>query len=582
MNYAGISHYADQRDCFFLENGKLRIRLKTAKNDISSIYLHTQDKYISLEKRDTRECFEMRRYASDFGHDYYVVDLNIPKANGGQGPNPDILCLRYYFELIDSAGARIWYGDSRFFSYTPGDVECMFDCPIISRMEQTFQIPEWAKDAVVYQIFPTRYATTENVPDDVWYQEPISWDSDLRGNLRGITEHLPHLKEMGVDVIYMTPIFKSNTSHKYDTVDYYQVDPSLGSSEDLHELIDNAHELGLRVMLDGVFNHTSPDFFAFDDIRRNGTSSKYYDWYYIDSLPIDGGSHERKPSYQSFAYYGRMPKLRVSHPEVTKYILNVAKYYITEFHIDGWRLDVGDEIGHDFWRTFRKEIKSVNPDALIVGEVWHYAPDFLQGDQWDSVMNYAFYKSVSSMICDDSLRPSDFMAEQGFLQGQYHSAVLPVLWNLIDSHDTSRFLYRAGGDKRKLRLAAAMQMLLPGTPFLYYGDEVGMTGGADPDNRRGMIWDESRQDLDLYEWYQRLTYFRHILVDIAKGNYEFTSCDDYRRILEYHLASGEKLIFHPGNAPANVKEYTGYHELLSDTTFNGIVDGYGCVLLRKQ
>ena len=197
-------------------------------------------------------------------------------------------------------------------------------------------------------------------------------------------------------------------------------------------------------------------------------------------------------------------------------------------------------------------------------------------------MNYAFYKSVSSMICDNSLRPSDFMCEQGFLQGQYHSAVLPVMWNLIDSHDTSRFLYRAGGDKRKLRLAAAMQMLLPGTPFLYYGDEVGMTGGADPDNRRGMIWDENRQDLDLYEWYQRLTYFRHILVDIAKGNYEFTSCDDYRRILEYHLASGEKLIFHPGDNQTNVKEYTGYHELLSDKTFNGIMDGYGCVLLRKN
>ena len=188
MNYAGISHFADQRDCFYLENGKLRIRLMTAKNDISSIYLHIQDKYISVEQNDTRNCFEMKRYASDFGHDYYLVDLECPQ----------MLCLRYYFELIDSAGARIWYGDSRFFSYTPNDVESMFDCPIISRKEQTFQIPDWAKDAVVYQIFPTRYAATESVPDDIWYQEPISWDTDLRGNLRGITEHLPHLKEMGV------------------------------------------------------------------------------------------------------------------------------------------------------------------------------------------------------------------------------------------------------------------------------------------------------------------------------------------------------------------------------------------------
>ncbi|WP_022750358.1 glycoside hydrolase family 13 protein [Lachnobacterium bovis] len=583
MIYAGILHYADQRDCFFLENGKLRIRLMVAKNDISTIYLHTRDKYLSIEQKDTRACCEMTKYATDFGHDYFMADVTVNSIDGSEhANNPDILCLRYFFELIDSAGARIWYGDSRFFSYEPQDVETMFDCPILSRQEQTFVIPDWAKDAVVYQIFPSRFATTDQVDDAVWYQEPISWDADLHGSLRGITERLTYLKELGVDVIYLTPIFQSNTSHKYDTIDYYHVDPSLGNDEDLHELIDNAHECGLRVMLDGVFNHTSTDFFAFKDIQQNGRNSRYYNWYYIDSLPLNYGSQYEVPSYQSFAFFGGMPKLRVSNPEVADYIIGVAKYYIEEFHIDGWRLDVGDEIGHDFWRRFRKEIKAVDPDALIVGEVWHYAPDFLQGDQWDSVMNYAFYKSVSSIICDESLRPSDFLAEQGFLQGQYHTAVLPVMWNLIDSHDTCRFLCRAGGDKRKLRLAAAMQMLLPGTPFLYYGDEVGMNGGNDPDNRRGMLWDKDRQDLELYAWYQRLTYFRHIINDIPKGSYKFTTYDNVKRILEYHLNSGEILIFHPGNQETTVKEYYGYLELLSDEKFDGNLHGYDCVLLKHQ
>jgi len=580
MIYSGISHYADQRDAFFLENGKLRIRIATARGDMNAIYLHVQDKYIGLDRADTRACYKMRRYASDFGHDYFSADIDIQMAGHFQ-KNPDMLCLRYFFELVDEAGARVWYGDSRFFSGEPGDVEAMYDCPLISRRELTFRIPDWAKNAVVYQIFPTRFATTEDVPDKLWYKAPIAWNDDLKGNLRGIIEHIPYLKELGVDVIYMTPIFRSNTSHKYDTIDYYAVDPSLGDENDLHELVDKAHANGMRVMLDGVFNHTSPDFFAFKDIKKNGNKSEYYDWYYLDSDDISFGSRTEKPSYQSFAYVGMMPKLNLSNPETADYVTGVACHYIKEFGIDGWRLDVADEIGHSFWKKFRKAVKAVNPDALLVGEVWHFSPDFLQGDEWDSVMNYAFYKNISEMICEGHITPSGFLSQQGFLNGEYHSAVLPVLWNLIDSHDTSRFLYRAGGDKRKLALAAAFQMLTPGTPFIYYGDEVAMTGGDDPDNRRGMLWDESKQDKDMYHWYQRLTYFRHTINALTQGDYLRVDADDEKGLLKYHLSSGEVLIFHTSDGDISAREYTDYKELLSDTTFDGTIPGYGCALLRK-
>ncbi len=580
MIYSGISHYADQRDAFFLENGKLRIRIATARGDMNAIYLHVRDKYIGLDRADTRACYKMSRYASDFGHDYFSADIDIQMAGHFQ-KNPNMLCLRYFFELVDEAGARVWYGDSRFFSGEPGDVEAMYDCPLISRRELTFRIPDWAKNAVVYQIFPTRFATTEDVPDKLWYKAPIAWNDDLKGNLRGIIEHIPYLKELGVDVIYMTPIFRSNTSHKYDTIDYYAVDPSLGDENDLHELVDKAHANGMRVMLDGVFNHTSPDFFAFKDIKKNGKKSEYYDWYYLDSDDISFGSRTEKPSYQSFAYVGMMPKLNLSNPETADYVTGVACHYIKEFGIDGWRLDVADEIGHSFWKKFRKAVKAVNPDALLVGEVWHFSPDFLQGDEWDSVMNYAFYKNIGEMICEGHITPSGFLSQQGFLNGEYHSAVLPVLWNLIDSHDTSRFLYRAGGDKRKLALAAAFQMLTPGTPFIYYGDEVAMTGGDDPDNRRGMLWDDSKQDKDMYHWYQRLTYFRHTINALTQGDYLRVDADDEKGLLEYHLSSGEVLIFHTSDGDISAREYTGYKELLSDKTFDGTIPGYGCALLRK-
>ena len=584
MNYAAILHSASQKDCFFLENGRLRVRLQTGRGDIAAVYLHTRDKYIPPERRDTRSCVGMQKYTSDFGHDYFRADLEIPEAPADSGvvTHPDVLCLRYFFELVDEAGARIWYGDDRFFPGEPGDVEAMFDCPLISRRNQCFRIPDWAKSAVVYQIFPTRFASSRQIPEEKWYQAPIGPDADLHGDLAGITANLPHLKDLGVDVVYLTPIFRSDSSHKYDTIDYYEVDPSLGTADDLHRLIDSAHSLGLRVMLDGVFNHTSPEFFAFKDIRKNGRESAYWDWYHIDRLPLYAGGHDSKPSYQSFAYQGYMPKLNLENPDTAQYVIDVGTYYLREFHIDGWRLDVGDEIGHAFWKKFRRAMKEVNSDALLVGEIWHFAPEFLQGDEWDSVMNYAFFKNIASLICYGEIRPSEFLARQGFLEGQYHSAVLPVLWNLIDSHDTSRFLCRAGEDRRKLRLAAAMQMLLPGTPFLYYGDEVGMTGGEDPDNRRGMLWDPARQDHELYAWYQRLTYFRHVLNCIPAGEYSAILPDDRRGTLEYHLRSGEILLFHVTGEDSTAREYIGCHELLSGQTFDGSLPGYACVLLRKE
>lgn len=578
MIYSGISHLADQHDAFFLEDGRLYIRIRTARHDVTSVILHTRDKYIPIELKDTSSSYKMTHIGGDFAHDYFAVKLPVDMTDAG---NPRMLCLRYFFEITDCAGAKIYYGDSWFFTNRPGEVEDMFDCPLISRRAQTFCIPDWAKNAVVYQIFPSRFATTKNVPDEKWYQTPVTNETDLMGNLSGIISKLGYLKELGCDCIYMTPIFRSDTAHKYDTIDYYCIDPSFGNDNDLKNLVEASHSMGMKVILDGVFNHTSTKFFAFRDIIEKGRESKYFDWYYIDGDPSDYGSESSLPGYQSFAYFGGMPKLRVENPEVADYITDVCLHYIRNFHIDGWRLDVGDEISHSFWKKLRARIKAENKDALLVGEVWHFAPDFLMGDEWDSVMNYTFYKATTSMLCGGCLRPSEFMSELAFLKGNYQSAVIPVLWNLIDSHDTPRFLTMAENDKRRLMLAASLQMLLPGTPFIYYGDEVGMEGGMDPDNRRGMYWD-NRADMDIYRWYQRLTYFRHTIHDITAGNYSSVSADDEKNFMKFFLKSGEILIFHTTGDETSEKEYEGYKELLSDRIFNGLVEPYQTILLSKN
>ena len=351
MELSAIFHDMSKRYCFALKKGEIAIRIKTKKNDISKVIIHTKDKYLDIHGIETEQEFLMQKVASDTINDYYEIALTI-----------DVICLRYFFELVDFEGQTVFYGNYEFYSEKITSRDKMYDCPQNLREEEEFLIPEWAPNKIVYQIFPSRFATTKDVPCDVWYKTPITHKDNLQGNLRGIINHLDHIKELGVDLIYMTPIFMSDSSHKYDTIDYYKIDPSFGTEEDLKELVQKAHSKGIKVMLDAVFNHTSPKFFAFEDVKKNQEKSKYLDWYYIDGFPLKSKFGE-KPNFKTFAYFGGMPKLNLSNPDAAEYFINVGKYWVQNCNIDGWRLDVGDEVIHAFWKRFRPEIRKINPQA---------------------------------------------------------------------------------------------------------------------------------------------------------------------------------------------------------------------------
>lgn len=345
------------------------------------------------------------------------------------------------------------------------------------------------------EIKTSRFATDRQVDRETWYQAPIGPKAELHGNLRGIIDHLEHLKDLGVDIFYTTPIFRSGSQHKYDTIDYYGIDPDFGTKEDLRELVEKAHAMGMRVILDAVFNHTSPDFFAFADVREKEEQSAYRDWYYVEEFPIRAG-RSKKPGFKTFAYHGGMPKLNLRNAETEQYFIDVALYWLREFHIDGWRLDVGDEISHRFWKRFREAVKEIAPEALIVGEIWHFAGDFLEGDEWDTVMNYPFYQAVRD-------------------------------------------------------LAAALQLLLPGMHMIYYGDEYGMTGGQDPDCRRGMVWDAAYQDQDMYRWYQTLIRIRKQHACITQGEMVLRVADDEKGLIVLTKRLGQE---QPGERRSNTGE----------------------------
>ncbi len=570
MEYAAIRHFADKRFCYAIEKGRFLIRLETKKGDTGKVILHVQDKYLPIKYMDTRKEYGMKIAYSDNYIDYYEITIDI-----------DVVCLRYFFEIEDTAGKVTYYGNHNFYDECITDIDRMFDCPQNLREEEMFELPDWARNKVVYQIFPSRFASDQDVPEEVWYQAPIGHKADLKGSLRGIINHLDYIRDLGADIIYMTPIFSSNTSHKYNIDDYYRVDPSFGTKEDLKELVEKAHELGMYVILDGVFNHTAIDFFAFKDIREKEEQSAYLNWYYIEDFPlvIEWG---KKPNFKTFSYAAFMPKLNLQNKETADFVIDVASYWIRECDIDGWRLDVADEINHAFWKRFRREIKAVKKDALIVGEIWHFAGDFLEGDEWDSIMNYQFYYAVKDLVTSEKMSAAAFVGNLNFMKGNLNNGLEGYLWNFIDSHDTARFSHSVGNNIKKQKLAAALQLLLPGMPMIYYGDEVALEGGPDPDCRRGMLWDESRQNKEVLKFYKTLIRIRHEYPVLTEGILVKQYAEDSTGIIYMERClNGQSMIvvFHTKEGNATLPELKGRKNLVDGQKFSGNLGDYETAVL---
>ncbi|MEW4567917.1 glycoside hydrolase family 13 protein [Tautonia sp. JC769] len=401
------------------------------------------------------------------------------------------------------------------------------------------ETPDWVRDAVFYQIFPDRFAQSDRVakPSGLrpWGSPPTPHGYQ-GGDLLGIAEKLESLVELGINAIYLTPIFQSASNHRYHTHDYLKVDPMLGGDAALRTLLDQAHDLGMKVVLDGVFNHASRGFFQFNDILENGSDSAYVDWFHIEDFPLYAYDPEKPNNYKAWWGLPALPKFRIETPAVREYLLQVARHWI-DFGIDGWRLDVPEEIDDDdFWRTFRLRVKQSRPEAYIVGEIWGDGSRWLQGDMFDGVMNYLFTKACLSFFIGTSLnrrelapeplqnlRPTDaieFAREIGRLQSRYHPNIQMALLNLLGSHDTARFLTLAGGDQSAVRLATLFLMTYPGVPCVYYGDEIGMTGGHEPASRGAFPWDRSQWDHDLRNDFRTYIRLRHSLPALRRGTFE--------------------------------------------------------------
>ncbi|WP_151737175.1 alpha amylase N-terminal ig-like domain-containing protein [Paenibacillus tengchongensis] len=486
---------------------------------------------------------------------------------------------RYLFYLKNTAGEYQWYGERGMSENR--EWAGSFQYAYMHR-PKALELPSWSGDAIVYQIYPSSFNN---------------------GTLKGITAKLPYLHALGVNVVYMTPIFESPSEHKYNTTDYYTIDPAFGSTEDLRELVLQAHLQGIRVMLDAVFNHSGDTFFAFRDVLGQGENSRYRDWFHIHSFPV---VQQPVPSYETFAkaeYH--MPKLNMNHPEVADYMIEVAKYWVRETGIDGWRLDVANEVDPLFWRRFRSELKAEFPELLIIGEVMHASGPWLRGDQFDGGMNYVLRDAILEFFAEQSVGPARFMEQLLHTEALCNDQANSAMFQLLGSHDTLRFLTacKEGGRGwdheqtgiRRMMLAVFFQMTYIGMPMIYYGDEVGMEGATDPHCRKPMLWREEEQQAGLYEWYRRLIALRKEHAVLRTGSFRPWFTDEARGVIGYvRRSEQERVGLVINNSPNTYQiavdsfrsDTNAVTDLLSGVTLRNSgrmlveVEPFGCLMLR--
>jgi cyclomaltodextrinase len=402
--------------------------------------------------------------------------------------------------------------------------------------------PFWVQDAIFYQIFPDRFANGDvsrdppNIQD--WGAPPTVWDFQ-GGDLRGIIQRFDYLLDLGVTALYLNPIFQATSNHRYNTTDYFAIDRKLGTMEDFKALLDVAHSNGLRIILDGVFNHCGRGFFAFNDLLENGPHSPYKDWFNVNKFPVDAYSEGDAEHYQAWWDFKSLPKFNHFNPDVRGYLLDVGRYWI-EQGADGWRLDVPNEIDDDsFWAEFRQVVKTANPDAYIVGEIWEADSHWVGPEHFDGLMHYPIRNELIDQLSADRPQVASFADTIEGLLDYYGREHAYAHYVPLGSHDTERIKTVLGGDNDRLRLAFLFQMFYPGAPAIYYGDEIGMEGGKDPDSRRAFPWNEEAWDADLRTFVQRLIACRKRTAALRRGDFRRLMVDDETGACAFARVLGE-------------------------------------------
>ena len=483
MEKAALYHRAESEYAYLYTAEEIHIRFRSKKDDVDQVWLHYGDSTIFEDSGKYQYRVLMRKVAADDLHDYWLANVRV-----------DYRRLLYLFEVIGKDGENVLFGDLGVVENLPQQYSVLlngFRIPYLHESDRV-KVPAWVKDTCWYQIFPERFA---NGNPNISPVGSLPWNANTApanedffgGDLYGVLDKLDYLAELGINGLYFCPIFEAPSNHKYDTIDYFQIDHHFGDKAIFRKLVQEAHRRGMKVMLDAVFNHIGNHSPQWQDVIKNGEQSVYRDWFHIHHFPVNTETEwtpdiHLRLNYDTFAFRPKMPKLNTANPQVKQYLLDIAAYWSKEFDIDAWRLDVANEIDHQFWKEFHKTVTTIKPDIYILG-----------------IKDYFLSKSISAQTLQHRLNSQAMF---------YRQQTYEVMFNMLDSHDTERILTVAKGNKNAVKSALAFMYLHCGTPCIYYGTEVGMTGGGDPDCRRVMPWDERQQDQNMRKFMKELIAFR--------------------------------------------------------------------------
>lgn len=541
----------------------LQVAIDTTKSNFD-VYVH-----VILEKEEREEIILMEKKQVDSTSYLLTSHITMP----GQ---PQLVW--YYFEI--RYGDRcFFYGRKKENQSGEGTTNCSVPPAWqITVYKKETNVPKWWKHAIIYQIFPDRFyrqpeIDMENAPKHGlihahWDDEPIyirdhdgnviRWDY-FGGSLKGIIEKLDYIESLGTSVIYLNPIFEAESNHRYDTGDYHKIDPLLGTVEDLQQLIKLAGERGIEIMLDGVFNHTGSNSIYFNQKGEydsvgayQSTDSPYTNWYTFYDYP----NH-----YESWWGIDTLPTLQIDDRAVQQFLVDAPESVIQFWQSKGihhWRLDVVDELTDNFVQKMKQQLRSINPNAVLLGEVWEDASnkiaygkrrDYLLGDALDSVMHYP----LRSMLIDFITGKSDadqFINQYMTIAEHYPKQHFYATMNLLSSHDVERiatlldsnlttvFKNEARLDivDKQIKAISLFLFILPGVPSIYYGDEVGVTGGKDPENRKPYPW--GKENNDRLAWFRKIASIRNKYHALRTGDWQVTSFDQDVIIFQRYIQSG--------------------------------------------
>lgn len=555
MNRSAVLHIPMSQYAFAEAEDVFTIRIRAAKGDLDSCTLFYGDRAcmqspVVFAETEMKVCWQDKYY------DYFEKTIT---------SSPRRIC--YYFKLCKGEEWTFYYADA-FHTELPDMVmedgfvvegrSEYYQYPYILR-EEILEEPEWFLNAVVYNIFPDSFAdgyrSICNSKNKIVEIEGQKYRSKCGGTLLGILQNLDYIQGLGFNCIYLNPIFAAGEYHKYDIVDYYNIDPCMGTEEDFRRLTEEIHSRGMHIIIDGVFNHCSWYFPFFEDVIRNGEKSEYTDWFYDLQFPVKRPETEGEtPEYACFAYEPKMPKLNTSNPKVQEYFANVGKYWIEKFHVDGWRLDVANEVDRNFWRNFRKAVKTANPKAVLIGEVWENSESWLKGDAFDSTMNYDFRKHCRDYFAMEKTSASEFAGGMTDMLLRYPIQISRGQLNLLDSHDVARFLSLCKGNKNKWMAAFAYLCMAPGVPSVFYGDEKLIEGVRENEYRSPMPW--GKEEVEIEEFVKKVIRIRKDWI-APKDTWKVLEADDKQNflVIERQGVHVIRAIFHMGEGFVNTEKY---------------------------